>query len=140
MLRRTTLFWCLDAKALERGSFARSYLAQSAALTALLSRNPAEQSHYANIAFDALWAIQNDPDPGDHTLLGTSQHLSKAGVAMGFAMSYEWVYAFWTQQQRDWVRGQMITALNGWVNLSHPNFAGSLPPTGCPCCVVLKCA
>ncbi|MCC5841199.1 MAG: PKD domain-containing protein [Opitutales bacterium] len=105
-------------------NYDRSYLAQQAALVALLSNTQANRTYYAGIAYDALRAMYDDPDSGGHQLLGSNQHLSKATVAMGFALGYEFASAYWTTVQRDWVRGKMIEALNGWPNLGHTNFGG----------------
>ncbi|MCC5805822.1 MAG: PKD domain-containing protein [Opitutales bacterium] len=105
-------------------NYDRSYLAQQAALRALLSSAPGDQAHYAEIAYDALFAMYDDPDSGGHQLLGSNQHLSKATVAMGFALGYEWAYEFWSTGQREWVRGKMVEALNGWTGLGHTNFGG----------------
>lgn len=102
----------------------RSYLASQAALIALLSPDPADRPHYAQIAYEALRAMYDDPDSGGHQMLGSAQHLSKATVAMGFALGYEFAYAYWTPAQRAWVLGKMTEALDGWVNLGHTNFGG----------------
>jgi PKD repeat protein/fibronectin type 3 domain-containing protein len=105
-------------------NYDRSYLAQQAALVALLSADPADRTLYAGIAYDALYAMYADPDSGGHQLLGNNQHLSKATVAMGFALGYEFAGEFWTSAQRDWVRGKMIEALDAWPSLGHTNFGG----------------
>jgi PKD repeat protein len=106
-------------------NYDRSYLAQQASLRALLSADPADRALYAGIAYDALYAMYADPDSGGHQLLGSNQHLSKATVAMGFALGYEFAYDYWTPGQRAWVHGKMIEALNGWTSLGHQNFGGA---------------
>ncbi|MCC5840434.1 MAG: PKD domain-containing protein [Opitutales bacterium] len=104
-------------------NYARSYLAQQAALAALLSTDPSDQTHFADIAFDALWAVYNDPDSGQNLPWGGSNsHLSKSTVAMGFAVGYEFAADLWTPTQRDWVRGKLIETLDNYPSLSHTNF------------------
>lgn len=51
-------------------NYDRSYLAQQAALTALLSSSSADQQYYANIAYDALYAVYADPDSGGASVVG----------------------------------------------------------------------
>ncbi|MCC5840436.1 MAG: PKD domain-containing protein [Opitutales bacterium] len=103
----------------------RADYAQLAALASLLSSEPAEKADWALLSYRALRAIYDDPDSGGNQMLGSAQHLNKAGVGFGFALAYEWAYGEWNEAQRGWVRGKVIEALNAWPNLSHPNFGGA---------------
>lgn len=104
-------------------NYARSYLAQQSSLASLLSTDPAEQTRFAEIAFEALWAVYNDPDSGENLPWGGSNsHLSKSTVAMGFAVSYELAADQWSSTQRDWVRGKLLETLDNYPSISHTNF------------------
>lgn len=111
---------------------ARSDLAARAALLASLSTDSGERAQFALIAYDSLRAIYDDPDPGMHQLLGSQQHLSKAKVAMGFALGYEWAGPLWTEPQREWVRQTISHALDQWPSLSHTNFGSQFSSNWLP--------
>lgn len=99
-------------------NYARSWLAREASLMYLLT----DDSRYAQIAYDNLFAIANNPDPDNRTLTGNSG-LSRAMIGMGFAIAYDWAATGWTASQRDWVRSQLTRGLDAWTSFSHANVA-----------------
>jgi hypothetical protein len=103
-------------------NYARSWLAREAALLYLLT----DEVVYAQIAYDALYDVQNDPDP-DERVPDRGYGLSRAMVGMGFAIAYDWAKTGWTQQQQDYIHRQIITALDAWPSYRHANLA---PPWG----------
>lgn len=104
----------------------RSYLAQQAALASLLSTAAQDRDHYANVAYDAVRAIYDDPDADGHQLTGSNSNLSKATISMAFSLSYDWAYERWTAPQRAWVLEKMTHALGVWPSIGHTNFGGNL--------------
>ncbi|MCC5807938.1 MAG: carboxypeptidase regulatory-like domain-containing protein [Opitutales bacterium] len=88
-----------------------SWRAREAALLYLITDDP----DYAQIAFDALQGITSDGIVG-------SNGLRRAMVSTGFAFAYDWAANGWTQEQRDWVHGEMLRGLDEWPSFSHPNF------------------
>jgi Ca2+-binding RTX toxin-like protein len=99
-------------------NYARSWLAREAALMYQLTGDQA----YADIAFDALFAIHNTPDP-DNRLPESGDGLARAMVGMGFAIAYDWARSGWTQEQQDYIRDRITTALDNWPSYSHPNLS-----------------
>lgn len=97
-------------------NYARSWLAREAALTYLLTGT----RRYAQIAYDALYAIHNDPDP-DGRLPEASYGLARAMTGMGFAIAYDWAYHGWTPDQRAYVRQHIEVALDAWPDYHHAN-------------------
>ncbi len=98
-------------------NYARAWLAREASF---LYRMTGVQS-YAQIAFDALYAIHNDRDPDGRTP-ESGDGLARAATGMGFALAYDWAASGWSQTQKDYVRGKIVSALNSWPNYGHPNF------------------
>ena len=88
-----------------------SWRAREAALLYLITDDP----DYAQIAFEALQGITSDGIVG-------SNGLRRAMVSTGFAFAYDWAANGWTQEQRDWVYGEMLRGLDEWPSFSHPNF------------------
>ncbi|MEN8445844.1 MAG: CARDB domain-containing protein, partial [Cyanobacteria bacterium J06555_13] len=99
-------------------NYARAWLAREAAFVYLVTGKQA----YAQSAFDALFAIYEDPDP-DGRRPNSGNGLARAATGMGFALGYDWAASGWTQSQKDYVKGKILTALDAWPNYSYPNFA-----------------
>ncbi|MDY6784898.1 MAG: Calx-beta domain-containing protein, partial [Cyanobacteriota bacterium] len=99
-------------------NYARSWLAREASLLYLLT----EDTSYAQIAYNALYDVENNPDP-DNRVPDSGYGLARAMVGMGFAIAYDWARAGWTQQQQDYVRSQITTALDAWPSYTHANLA-----------------
>jgi len=97
-------------------NYARSWLAREAALTYLLTGT----RRYAQIAYDALYAIHHDPDP-DGRRPESSYGLARAMTGVGFAIAYDWAYDGWTAEQRAYVRQKIETALDAWPSYHHAN-------------------
>jgi Ca2+-binding RTX toxin-like protein len=98
-------------------NYARAWLAREASFVYQVT---GVQS-YAQIAFDALYAIHNDPDPEGRLPDSGSHGLARAATGMGFALAYDWAASGWNQSQKDYVRGKIITSLNKWPSYSHAN-------------------
>ncbi|MFW6257090.1 MAG: hypothetical protein ACOC2O_03000 [Bacillota bacterium] len=99
-------------------NYRRSWLAREAALMYQLT----EKDKYAEIAFDTLKAMYEDPDkeknlPDNDDVQG----LARAMTGIGFAITYDWTYEAWSEKQREFVRDKIIDGLNMWFNFSHPN-------------------
>ncbi len=99
-------------------NYARAWLAREASFLYLITGEQA----YAQIAFDALYDIHNDPDP-DGRIPESNYGLSRAATGMGFALAYDWAASGWTQTQQDYVRDKILTALAAWPDYYHANFA-----------------
>ena len=97
-------------------NYARSWLAREAALMYLLT----DEDQYAQQAFEALRAVHADPDP-DNRIPEDGYGLSRAMVGVGFAIAYDWAYAGWTTEQRQYVRQKIEVALNAWPGYRHAN-------------------
>ncbi|MDY7013385.1 MAG: Calx-beta domain-containing protein, partial [Cyanobacteriota bacterium] len=97
-------------------NYARSWLAREAALMYLLT----DDTSYAQIAYDTLYDVHNNPDP-DNRLPESGYGLARAMVGMGFAIAYDWAKTGWTQQQQDYIRSQMTVALDAWPSYTHSN-------------------
>ncbi len=111
-----------DVAAYEGGNptkYARSYAAREAALMALLSDGPAAR-RYADRAFDIIREVYTDPK--QERFAHTGYGLSRAMMSMGLAIPYDWCYPLWTDEQRGFVRGKMIEALDLWPKYGHANF------------------
>jgi hypothetical protein len=99
-------------------NYARSYQAREAALLYLLTN----ENKYAQIAYEALNLIHQDPDP-DNRLPEAQYGLSRATVGQNFALAYDWAYRGWTPQQRDYIKGKINLALDAWENFRHANLS-----------------
>ncbi|MFH5885418.1 hypothetical protein ACG2F4_13990 [Halalkalibaculum sp. DA3122] len=97
-------------------NYARSYLAQSAAFLYQLTGN----EKYADIAYETLVAVHEDPDP-DGRLPEEGYGLSRATVGMGFALAYDWLHDAWSAEQRAYIRQKIVTALDAWEEYYHAN-------------------
>jgi Ca2+-binding RTX toxin-like protein len=100
-------------------NYARSWLAREASFLYQMTGNQS----YSQIAFDALYAIHNDRDPEGRLPESGSHGLARAATGIGFALAYDWAASGWSQSQKDYVRGKIITSLNNWPSYSHANFA-----------------
>ncbi|MFP4241940.1 MAG: hypothetical protein ACLFQB_11100 [Chitinispirillaceae bacterium] len=108
-----------------------SYLAREAAMMYLLT----DDETYSTIAYETLqkvYSSENDqvriPSGSAESVNGKSGKdygLSRAMMCLGFAIAYDWCYSGWTQEQRDWVYGKLITALDAWPDYSHTNLGGT---------------
>jgi hypothetical protein len=112
--------WQVYDQAADDGNwnYARSWLAREAALLYQVTGETA----YAQIAYDHLRAIYDDPDP-DNRLPESGYGLSRAMVGMGFAITYDWAAWGWTAEQRMWVRSKIRDSLDGWIDYTHSNLA-----------------
>jgi ribosomal protein L35AE/L33A len=99
-------------------NYARAWLAREASFLYLITGNQS----YSQLAFDALYAIHDDPDP-DGRLPESGYGLARAATGMGFALAYDWAASGWTQAQQDYIRGKIQTSLDAWTTYSHPNFS-----------------
>ncbi|MFP4013410.1 MAG: T9SS type A sorting domain-containing protein [Chitinispirillaceae bacterium] len=108
-----------------------SYLAREAAMMYLLT----EEASYAAIAYETLqkvYSAENDevriPSGSAESVngkRGKDYGLSRAMMCLGFAIAYDWCYSGWTQEQRNWVKGKLIKALDAWPSYSHTNLGGT---------------
>lgn len=101
-------------------NYARTWLAREASLMYQLTDNPV----YAQMAYGNLRAVYDDPD-FDRVNLTSEKGLTRAMVALGFAISYDWAARAWTPEQRSWIKGKLVEGLNSWQSFSHPNVAGA---------------
>lgn len=97
-------------------NYARSHLAREASLAYLLT----EKRRYAQIAYDALRAIHQNPDP-DGRIPEENYGLSRAMTGMGFAIAYDWAYHGLSPDQREYVREKIKIALDAWPSYHHAN-------------------
>jgi Ca2+-binding RTX toxin-like protein len=100
-------------------NYARAWLAREASFVYQVT---GVQS-YAQIAFDALYAIHNDRDPEGRLPESGSHGLARAATGMGFALAYDWAASGWNQSQKDYVRGKIVTSLNNWPSYSQANLS-----------------
>ncbi|MCC5789963.1 MAG: PKD domain-containing protein [Opitutales bacterium] len=106
-------------------NYARNFLARKAAMVYAVTEDP----QYAQIAYDALYAVHNDPDPA-YIVPEEGKGLERATVGKGFAIAYDLCYNGWTQQQRDYIRGKINVALDAWpsfnfINVNHSPFGSN---------------
>lgn len=101
-------------------NYGRSYVAMRAGLLYQLTG----EQVYADLAYDALYAVHNDPDPSNR-LPNEGYGLARATVGLGFAFAYDFCQDGWTQEQRNYVRGRIIEALDAWPGYSHANLNAS---------------
>ncbi|MBE7384090.1 MAG: hypothetical protein F6J95_022055 [Leptolyngbya sp. SIO1E4] len=112
--------WRVYDETLDDGNwnYARAWLAREAALLYQVTG----QTRYADIAFDALYAIHADPDPDNRRPEG-GNGLARAATGMGFAIAYDWAKSGWSTEQQDYILDKITTALDAWPSYSHPNYA-----------------
>ncbi|NJR71542.1 MAG: hypothetical protein HC771_25250 [Synechococcales cyanobacterium CRU_2_2] len=70
-----------------------------------------------------LRAVYDSPGFGNENLT-SEKGLTRAMMALGFAISYDWAAQAWTPEQRAWVKGKLTDGLNSWESFSHPNVRG----------------
>lgn len=97
-------------------NYARSWLAREAALLYQVTG----QSQYAQIAYDALASIYDDPDP-DNRKPNSGNALARGMTGMGYAVAYDWAAQGWSETQRNTIRDRLVGALNAWPNYSYPS-------------------
>jgi hypothetical protein len=97
-------------------NYARSYLAREAAFLYLITNN----RKYAQLAYNAITQIYNDPDP-DNRLLDREYGLSRATLGSNIAIAYDWAYHGWKKEQRNWVKAKITEALDIWPTYNHVN-------------------
>ena len=118
--------WRVDEAELEDAyldtvsAYKRSYRAREAAMLSLLAEDEAERKRYADIAFDTLEASFTDPQTRNRTMTRGSG-LARAMMSLGTALTYDWCYNTWNDQQRQRVREKMIEALDAWPRFGHAN-------------------
>lgn len=99
-------------------NYARAWLAREASFVYQITGDRS----YAQIAYNALYDIHNDPDP-DQRIPDNGYGLSRAATGMGFALAYDWAASGWTTSQQNYVRQKILTSLDAWPSYWHPNFA-----------------
>lgn len=97
-------------------NYYRNRLVREASMLYLLT----DSTVYAQLAYDVLFAIHNDPDP-DGRLPESGYGLARATVGLGFAIAYNWCYPAWNSEQRAYVRSKIILSLDNWPSYSHVN-------------------
>ena len=97
-------------------NYARSWLAREAALLYQITGLP----QYAQISYDALASIYDDPDP-DHRQPNSGDALARGMTGMGYAIAYDWAAQGWSDTQQRTIRNQITGALNAWPNYSYPS-------------------
>ncbi len=112
--------WRIYDKSPDDGNwnYTRAWLAREASFLYLIT---GEQT-YAQIAFDSLYAIHDDPDP-DGRIPEANYGLSRAATGMGFALAYDWAASGWTTAQQEYIRDKILIALEAWQTYNHANFA-----------------
>ena len=98
-------------------NYARSYLAQAAAFCYQVTGEP----RYAELAFQTLREVHENPGPDQRLPESGNSALSRATVGLGFALAYDWCHDAWTREQRAYVLGKIQTALVMWEGFSHRN-------------------
>jgi PKD repeat protein len=101
-------------------NYGRSFLAMRASLLYAITGDES----YAQMAYDALWAVHNDPDPSNR-LPNEGYGLARATVGTGFAIAFDLAGSGWSQEQRDYIRFRIVQALNAWESFSHANLTPS---------------
>ncbi|MCD8482146.1 MAG: hypothetical protein LR015_05430, partial [Verrucomicrobia bacterium] len=101
-------------------NYHRASLAREASLVYLISKNPT----YAQLAFEQLWDVHNDPDP-DNRVPEDGYGLARAYMTLGFAQVYNWAYDGLSAEQRSYLLNKLNLALDAWVGFSHPNLSQS---------------
>jgi len=90
------------------------YCATEAALLSLIVEDEAQQQKYADIAFDAML---KRPWRGSETL-------GKSMFARCLALTYDWAYPAWSEEQRQKARKEVDAALKHLAGLGHTNLGG----------------
>jgi len=107
---------------------ARAALAREAALVYQISTD----THYAELAYQALMAIENSPR--ERGQLTEGEGVDRAAVGMGFAIVYDWCHPGWSDEQRDEVRALIAGGLDAWETYGHGNFGGEMVSHWVPVC------
>lgn len=97
-------------------NYFRSHLAKESAFAYLITRNRS----YAQIVYDNIRAIYDDPDP-DQRLPDRNYGLSRAMVGSHMAIAYDWAYQGLTETQREFIKTKINEALDAWVDYQHGN-------------------
>jgi hypothetical protein len=100
-----------------RWNYYRSYLAREAAFLYLLT----DERRYAQIAFDALYAVHNDHSPELHLPESSDHGLARAMIGKGMAIAYDWAFHGFTHEQRAYLRERIEVALDAWPAYRHGN-------------------
>lgn len=101
-------------------TYNRSYLAREAAFISLISNKPKVKKHYADLAFDTIKSIYENPEQERYPHEGYG--LSRAMMGLGLALPYAWCRESWSQQQQQYVNSKIEQALNLWPEYEHANF------------------
>lgn len=102
-------------------NYARSYLAREAAFLYLITN----QREYAQIAYNAIVSIYENPDP-DNRLPDKGYGLSRATVGRNISIAYDWAYQGLTTVQRDYIKEKINLALDVWLSYQHANLRNPL--------------
>ncbi len=102
--------------------YPRSYFAREAAFLCRYAATPSEAAAYARKAYDALRAVYDGPHIDRKPDAGYG--LSRAMMCLGFGLAYDWCHAQWSEAERDWVRGKLVSALTAWPGYKHRNLGG----------------
>lgn len=95
-----------------------SYLAREAAFLSLVSDDDAERARYAGIAYGAIEEIYSGRI---EARAYAGKGLGRAMMSLGIGLPYNWCYAAWNEEQRAFVRGRIVQALDLWPSFEHPN-------------------
>jgi len=98
----------------------RSYLAQELAAASLLSESKAEQKKYADLAFEAIRDIYENP--AQERFPHEGYGLSRAMMQLGLALPYNWCREFWTDEEVAYAEEKINEALDSWLTYEHANF------------------
>ncbi len=102
--------------------YKRSYKAREAAMLSLVSPSAAERQRYAQVSFQTISDMYSDPAAERFAHKGYG--LGRAMMGLGLAVSYDWCYDKWNDEQRKFVRQKIEQALQAWPKYGHANFGG----------------
>jgi hypothetical protein len=100
-------------------NYGRMGLAQEAALLYLLTG----EQRYSQAAYRALESVYSEPDPNGAFLEPDDYRtgvLHRSHLGLGFALAYDWSAPGWSAEQRTFVRGKIVNALDRWPCVGNP--------------------
>ncbi len=97
-------------------NYGRAYLATASSFAYQVTG----ETRYAQLAYDTLRAVYEDPDP-DLRLPHEGYGLSRATVGLGLAYTWDWARDAYSGEQREWLRGRILEALDAWPSYRHAN-------------------
>jgi hypothetical protein len=109
-------------------NIARAAMAREAAMVYQIT----DDRRYAELAYRTLMAIARNPRGRGR--IDSGNGLNRAAVGLGFAITYDWCYPGWTNEQRRAVREHLIAGLEAWPGYGHSNFGGEMVSHWVPIC------